>query len=181
MDGVSRDLSQALACEPPHLSAYNVTIEERTPFHARYGQGLLKPLDEDVEIEMADRIPAYPGRGRPGTIRDLQLRPPGPRVSAQRQLLGGRRLPGCRGRRPELRQAMGEHPFTGLRMIGGGSVPGFSRRFGTKPRERLPRHRGLAVGGVAGRDRPAPALRASGAAAGQRALRSAYVNGCTDR
>ena len=48
-----RDLSQAL---PLHPSAYNVTIEEGTPFHARYGQGLLKPLDEDVEIEMADRI-----------------------------------------------------------------------------------------------------------------------------
>ena len=33
-----------------------VTIEEGTPFHSRYGQCLLKPLDEDVEIEMADRI-----------------------------------------------------------------------------------------------------------------------------
>ena len=56
VDGVSQDLSQALACEPPHLSAYNLTIEEGTPFHARYRQGLLKPLDEEVEIEMADRI-----------------------------------------------------------------------------------------------------------------------------
>ena len=33
---------------------------------------------------------------------------------------------------------MGEHPFTGLRMIGGGSVPGFSRRFGTKPENAFP-------------------------------------------
>ena len=56
VDGVSRDLSQALACEPPHLSAYNLTIEEGTPFHARYRQGLLKPLDAEVEIEMADPI-----------------------------------------------------------------------------------------------------------------------------
>ena len=56
VDGVSRDLSQALACEPPHLSAYNLTIEEGTPFHARYRQGLLKPLDEEVEIEMAERV-----------------------------------------------------------------------------------------------------------------------------
>ena len=55
-DGVSRDLSEALEHEPPHLSAYNLTIEEGTPFHARYRQGLLKPLDEEVEIEMADRI-----------------------------------------------------------------------------------------------------------------------------
>ena len=37
--------------------------------------------------------------------------------------------------RPELRQAMGEHLFTGLRMIGGISVPGFCRRFGTRPGE----------------------------------------------
>ena len=56
VDGVSRDLSEALEHEPPHLSAYNLTIEEGTPFHARYRQGLLKPLDEEVEIEMADRI-----------------------------------------------------------------------------------------------------------------------------
>ena len=56
LDGVSHDLSQALANEPPHLSAYNLTIEEGTPFHARYRQGLLKPLDEEVEIEMAARI-----------------------------------------------------------------------------------------------------------------------------
>ncbi len=56
VDGVGRDLSQALDNEPPHLSAYNLTIEEGTPFHARYRQGLLKPLDEELEIEMADRI-----------------------------------------------------------------------------------------------------------------------------
>ncbi len=56
VDGVGRDLSQALDNEPPHLSAYNLTIEEGTPFHARYRQGLLKPLDEDTEIQMADRI-----------------------------------------------------------------------------------------------------------------------------
>ena len=56
VDGVSQDLSRALECEPPHLSAYNLTIEEGTPFHARYRQGLLKPLDEEVETEMADRI-----------------------------------------------------------------------------------------------------------------------------
>lgn len=65
VDGVSRDLSEALEHEPPHLSAYNLTIEENTPFHARYRQGLLKPLDEDVEIEMADRIQ--------GTLADTGL------------------------------------------------------------------------------------------------------------
>ena len=56
VDGVGHDLSQALENKPPHLSAYNLTIEEGTPFHARYRQGLLKPLDEEAEIEMAGRI-----------------------------------------------------------------------------------------------------------------------------
>ena len=40
--------------------------------------------------------------------------------------------------RPELWQAMGETLFTGLRMIGGVSVPGFWRRFGTKPEDAFP-------------------------------------------
>ena len=35
VDGVSQDLSQALACQPPHLTADNLTIEEGMPFHAR--------------------------------------------------------------------------------------------------------------------------------------------------
>ena len=75
VDGVSRDLSEALEHEPPHLSAYNLTIEEGTPFHARYRQGLLKPLDEEVEIEMAAPHPEHAGGRRPGALRDLQLRP----------------------------------------------------------------------------------------------------------
>ena len=63
VDGVSQDLSQALVCEPPHLSAYNLTIEAGPPFHPRNRQGLLHPLDEDVEIKMADRIQRRQRRG----------------------------------------------------------------------------------------------------------------------
>ena len=56
VDGLGRDLSLALESRPPHLSAYNLTIEEGTPFHARYRQGRLRPLDEETEVEMADLV-----------------------------------------------------------------------------------------------------------------------------
>ena len=178
VDGVRRDLSEALDHEPPHLSAYNLTIEEGTPFHARYRQGLLKPLDEETEIEMAERIQ--------GTLADASLEryeisnyarpglesrhnvnyweggdylgigagahshhrrpedPLGERWQNERLPTGYMRLTGETGHavtereRPERRQAMAEHLLTGLRMIGGVSVHGFCRRFGTKPEDAFP-------------------------------------------
>ena len=178
VDGVSQDLSQALACEPPHLSAYNLTIEEGTPFHARYRQGLLHPLDEEVEIEMADRIQRtlteagleryeISNYARPGLESRHNVNyweggdylgvgagahshhrkpedPLGERWQNERSPTGYMRRAGETGdavterERPELRQAMGEHLFTGLRMIGGVSVPAFQRRFGTKPENAFP-------------------------------------------
>ncbi len=178
VEGVGHDLSQALKNEPPHLSAYNLTIEEGTPFHARYRQGLLKPLDEELEIEMAARVQhtladagleryEISNYARPG----LQSRhnvnyweggdylgigagahshhrrpedPLGERWQNERLPSGYMRRVSETGdavtehEHPELRQAMGEHLFTGLRMIGGVSVPGFSRRFGTKPENAFP-------------------------------------------
>lgn len=47
------DLDEALAFKPPHLSAYNLTIEESTPFCHEYRYGRIKPLSEDEEIAMA--------------------------------------------------------------------------------------------------------------------------------
>ena len=178
VDGVGRDLSQALACEPPHLSAYNLTIEEGTPFHARYRQGLLHPLDEEVEIEMADRIQRtlteagleryeISNYARPGLESRHNVNyweggdylgvgagahshhrmpgdPLGERWQNERSPTGYMRRAGETGdavterERPELRQAMGEHLFTGLRMIGGVSVPAFKRRFETKPENAFP-------------------------------------------
>ena len=178
VDGVSRDLSEALEHEPPHLSAYNLTIEEGTPFHARYRQGLLKPLDEEVEIEMADRIRLtladagleryeISNYARPGLesrhnvnywqggdylgigagAHSYHRRPDDPlgeRWQNERLPTGYMRLAGEAGHavtereRPELRRAMAECLFTGLRMIGGVSVPGFERRFGTTPEDAFP-------------------------------------------
>jgi len=178
VDGVSRDLSEALEHEPPHLSAYNLTIEEGTPFHARYRQGLLKPLDEEVEIEMADRVQrALADAGlnryeisnyaRPGLesrhnvnyweggdylgvgagAHSYHRRPDDPvgeRWQNERLPTGYMRRTSeashavTERERPELRQAMAECLFTGLRMIDGVSLPAFERRFETLPENAFP-------------------------------------------
>jgi len=50
------DLTAALDFVPPHLSAYNLTIEEGTLFHRRFKAGKIHPLPEDDEIAMAELI-----------------------------------------------------------------------------------------------------------------------------
>ena len=50
------DLNEAMKFRPPHLSAYNLTFEEGTPFHQEYRAGKLKSLSEEEEIAMAELI-----------------------------------------------------------------------------------------------------------------------------
>jgi len=50
------DLEEALSFCPPHLSAYNLTIEEGTPFHREHRQGRIRGLPEEDEIAMAELI-----------------------------------------------------------------------------------------------------------------------------
>jgi oxygen-independent coproporphyrinogen-3 oxidase len=50
------DIDTALEYQPPHLSAYNLTFEEGTPFHHEFRYGRMKSLSEDEEIAMADLI-----------------------------------------------------------------------------------------------------------------------------
>ena len=50
------DLDAALEFQPPHLSAYNLTFEEGTPFHHEYRSGKMGNLSEDEEIAMAELI-----------------------------------------------------------------------------------------------------------------------------
>ena len=50
------DLDTALEFQPPHLSAYNLTFEEGTPFHYEYRAGRMKSLSEEEEIAMAELI-----------------------------------------------------------------------------------------------------------------------------
>ena len=52
------DIDAALEFQPPHLSAYNLTFEEGTPFHHEYRAGRMKSLGEDEEIAMAELIEA---------------------------------------------------------------------------------------------------------------------------
>jgi oxygen-independent coproporphyrinogen III oxidase len=48
------DLAQALALAPEHVSAYALTWEEGTPFHAWRARGRLVPADDDLESAMID-------------------------------------------------------------------------------------------------------------------------------
>ena len=50
------DIDAALEIQPPHVSAYNLTFEEGTPFHHEYRNGRMKSLSEDEEIAMAELI-----------------------------------------------------------------------------------------------------------------------------
>jgi len=56
IDELAEDLDTALAFQPPHLSAYNLTFEEGTPFHHEYRAGHMSSLSEDAEIAMAELI-----------------------------------------------------------------------------------------------------------------------------
>jgi oxygen-independent coproporphyrinogen-3 oxidase len=49
-----RDLAATIALAPEHVSAYALTYEERTPFHAWRAAGRLQPVDDDTEATMAD-------------------------------------------------------------------------------------------------------------------------------
>jgi len=53
---LENDLDTALGFRSPHLSAYNLTIEEGTPFHHEYRSGRISLLSEEEEIAMAELI-----------------------------------------------------------------------------------------------------------------------------
>ncbi len=57
----ARDLEAAIALEPTHVSAYSLTYEAGTPFHAWRASGRLRPVDEDAEAAMAERAIARLG------------------------------------------------------------------------------------------------------------------------
>jgi len=48
------DLGAALGLAPEHVSAYALTFEPGTPFHAWRASGRLRPVDEDGEAAMAE-------------------------------------------------------------------------------------------------------------------------------
>ena len=56
LQDLERDLDTALMFRSPHLSVYNLTIEEGTPFHHEYRSGRIRLLGEEEEIAMAELI-----------------------------------------------------------------------------------------------------------------------------
>ncbi|MBI2083436.1 MAG: radical SAM family heme chaperone HemW [Deltaproteobacteria bacterium] len=50
------DLSQALSLETDHLSLYNLTIEQETPFEKMYRSGLLSLPSEEEQCRMFERV-----------------------------------------------------------------------------------------------------------------------------
>ncbi len=49
---LEKDLQQVFTLAPEHLSLYNLTYEEHTPFFVMRNNGQLQPLDEEEEVAM---------------------------------------------------------------------------------------------------------------------------------
>jgi len=56
LSDLSADLEETLSFHPPHLSAYGLTIEEKTIFYRQYRAGKISPLPEEEEVAMAELI-----------------------------------------------------------------------------------------------------------------------------
>lgn len=55
LDEWHADLQQAIDLGTDHLSCYNLTYEPRTALTARLERGLVKPIEEDLEVAMFER------------------------------------------------------------------------------------------------------------------------------
>ncbi|HEY7168047.1 MAG TPA: radical SAM family heme chaperone HemW [Candidatus Binatia bacterium] len=53
---LEHDLDSALSFRPPHLSAYNLTIEEGTPFGHEFRLGRISLLPEEEELAMGELV-----------------------------------------------------------------------------------------------------------------------------
>jgi oxygen-independent coproporphyrinogen III oxidase len=63
---VGADLAAAVALEPDHISAYNLTFEEGTPFFSDMKRGRIRPLPSDDQAAMFERVREYlPRHGYP--------------------------------------------------------------------------------------------------------------------
>jgi oxygen-independent coproporphyrinogen-3 oxidase len=66
LDDVRYDLAEAVALEPDHISAYNLTFEEGTVFFAELKRGRLHALDSDLQGAMFDHVrEVLPASGYP--------------------------------------------------------------------------------------------------------------------
>ena len=138
VDDWRRTLEAALALEPPHISAYALTIEAGTPLADEPDR---HPVDDDqADKYLLAVVPAPRRRAR--QLRDLELGPARPRVPPQPPVLGPGRLPRLRLRRPlpPAGPPLVEPAHArALRRRGGGGRHHRGRRRG--PRRRDPGHR----------------------------------------
>lgn len=59
-----KDLAAAIELGTDHISAYNLTFEEGTPFEAMRRKGTLRPLSEEIEVAMFTRTREVLGSAR---------------------------------------------------------------------------------------------------------------------
>jgi oxygen-independent coproporphyrinogen-3 oxidase len=65
-DAVLRDIAEAAALEPDHISAYNLTFEEGTVFFTEMRHGKIRPLESDEQADMFAAVrEELPRRGYP--------------------------------------------------------------------------------------------------------------------
>jgi oxygen-independent coproporphyrinogen III oxidase len=63
---VLRDIAEAAALEPDHISAYNLTFEEGTVFFTEMRRGKIRPLESDEQADMYAAVrEELPRRGYP--------------------------------------------------------------------------------------------------------------------
>ena len=55
---VESDLARAVACGPEHVSVYELTLEEGTPFARAAAEGKLAPVDEERAAQMLETVEA---------------------------------------------------------------------------------------------------------------------------
>lgn len=56
LSDLEQDLRQVLECRPEHISWYDLILEEKTILYHEYLKQRFERLDEDLELELSDRI-----------------------------------------------------------------------------------------------------------------------------
>ncbi len=56
LDSVAENVLSAINIMPNHISVYSLTYEKGTPFYSMKAEGLLKPVDENLERVMSERV-----------------------------------------------------------------------------------------------------------------------------
>ena len=121
---LERDLDEALAFAPEHVSAYQLTIEPGTPFERAAARGQLALADEDEGLAMLE--PEAPHGARRATVRTL--------ATYLARIAAG--APAAEGEPERLdpATARGEAAFLALRTSEGLDARAFAAEFGAPPR-----------------------------------------------